>query len=201
MAESDDPVLSQSSTTEASTRHARGATLILAAFAAAKRRGRDDWQRMTVAVLKNRILAVDPEFREDDWGARTMADFVGEFTDLVTLDRTPKPPIVQLHDNRISQVPDEVPSALAPSVSGPSNDWLIRPDLWQAVTDYRSGSRYVWDGSAAVAIPADADPDISLPQLPSVDHDAAPRLAQRVHRGAERIGIAIWVIGNADELG
>jgi len=156
---------------EAAARRARGATLILAAFAAAKRRGRDDWQRMTVAVLKNRILAVDPKFQQEDWGARTMVDFVGEFADLVTLDQTPKPPIVQLHDDRVSQVPDEVQSAVAPSASGPSSDWLIRPDLWQAVTDYRSGCRYVWDGSTAVAIPADADPDDPGPQLPTVDRD------------------------------
>jgi hypothetical protein len=143
----------------------------LAAFAAARRRGRQDWQKMTVAVLKNRILDVDPEFREEDWGARTMVDFAGEFADLVTLDRAPKPPIVQLRDSHVSQVLDEVPSSAAPSAPGPSGDWRIRPDLWQAVTDYRSGCRYIWDGSTAVAISAHADPDDQDLQLPSVDRD------------------------------
>jgi hypothetical protein len=160
---------------DVAARHERGAELILAAFAAARLRRRDDWQSMTVAVLKNRILVVDPEFREADWGARTMVDFVGEFADLVTLDRTPKPPVVQLRDSHVSQVPDEVPSAAAPSASGPGGEWRIRPDLWQAVTDYRSGCRYVWDGSTAVAIAADADPDDQHPQLPSVDRDELRR--------------------------
>ncbi len=38
--------------------HAAGARLIFAAFAQARDSGREDWRRMTLAVLKNRILGL-----------------------------------------------------------------------------------------------------------------------------------------------
>jgi hypothetical protein len=94
---------------------------------------------MTIAVLKNRLLKLtDRSFREKDYDARTIAEFVRRYPDLLLLDDSIIPPKVSL---RTSDASAPAPTGVKPS--------RIRPDLWQAIVDYQSGLTYFWDGVAA----------------------------------------------------
>jgi hypothetical protein len=96
--------------------------LIRLAFWAARDKGKPDWWRMTTPVLKNRLLTLtDRQFKEQDYGAHTLLDFVSNFPEMLALDTTTYPAEVELR---------------------PAH---IRSDLWRAVTDYTSGEQYVWD--------------------------------------------------------
>jgi hypothetical protein len=71
--------------------------LIQAAFEQARIAGKKDWQHMTVAVLKNRLLSLTGgTFKEEQFGARTVADFVRKAGAIVELDDTRFPPVVSL---------------------------------------------------------------------------------------------------------
>jgi len=115
--------------------------LIRDAFDAARRSGRVDWRQMSIAVLKNRLLTLSGRsFNEADYGERTISDLVRRLPDLLVVDDSTKPPTVRL-------LPDEaVPNAHYIS----AGSLRIRRDLWNAIVDYRSGQRYVWNGSAAI---------------------------------------------------
>src|SRR5688500_10737704 len=103
--------------------------LLLEAFTMARASGKADWQRMTIAVLKNRILRLTHgTFRENDYGAKDFREFVGQAGDTVRLDDAQRPAIVELVEN---------PSAATPTVTSASESHSrvtsIRADLWQAV--------------------------------------------------------------------
>ena len=107
--------------------------LILQAFRQAWSSNKPDWYRMTTPVLKNRILALtDGRFTEARYGARSLTDFVTKFDDLITLDGSRIPPIVELRDQeRIHVTPSELERGPRPP--------RIRSDLWRATLDYASG--------------------------------------------------------------
>ena len=68
--------------------------LVLQAFADAKAKGKPNWQTMDLSVLKNRILQrTDRRFRENDYGAQTMADLVAQLPDLLALGAGRKPTV------------------------------------------------------------------------------------------------------------
>ena len=72
-------------------------TLIERAFAKAQESGRADWHKMTVAVLKNRLLDLtERSFRESDYGASTFLEFVRSHDDILELDTTATPPLATL---------------------------------------------------------------------------------------------------------
>jgi hypothetical protein len=120
----------------------RARHLIQRAFEEARRSGRVDWQTMTIAVLKNRLLDLTHRsFQEKDYGARTIAEFVRRYPDLLLLDDSTVPPKVSLHTS----------IAGPPTATGIERS-RIRPDLWAAIVDYRSGLTYIWDGEAALAV-------------------------------------------------
>jgi hypothetical protein len=132
--------------------------LIRQAFDRARSSGRPDWQQMTVAVLKNRLLTLTGRaFKEADYGARTMSDLVRLLPDLVLLDESTPNPIVRLLPLSASEGPPEL---------GPTS--RVRRDLWNSVVDYRSGRTFVWDGQSAR--PAQVD-DPELPNLPTQGPD------------------------------
>jgi hypothetical protein len=143
---------------------ARARKLIVEAFERARRLGRSDWQTMTLAVLKNRLLdQTDRSFREQDYGARTMAELVRRYPDLVLLDDGTSPPSVRLLEGEAATIE-----------AAPANRDRIRSDLWTSVVDYRSGRVYVWDGIAAIPVDADADTatlDSILPTLSAAELD------------------------------
>jgi hypothetical protein len=140
----------------------RARDLIIKAFEAARRGGRPDWQTMTVAVLKNRLLNVsDRSFREKDYGARTVGEFVRRYPDLLLLDDSSQPAKVRL---RTTNIRSSTPGAVEQS--------RIRPDLWSAIVDYQSGFTYVWDG--LIAQPMDASAARGAKEarvLPTLDRD------------------------------
>lgn len=131
--------------------------LILQAFEQAKASGKSEWYRMTIAVLKNRLLNLTHhKFHEATYGASTFGDFVAGHTDLVHIDNSQFPPVVELR-----AVGSET---LAPGQRySPSARPRVRSDLWRAALDYSSGTQYVWDvldGQARPRQPGDSSPII-----------------------------------------
>ena len=149
---------------------ATGEQTIVAAFEAARVRQKPDWFEMSVAVLKNRILDItNRQFREADYGVDSFGEFLNLYPELVEIDATRRPPLARLRGIISSERSTQPDSAQTHS----SGRWTIRPDLWKAVVDYRSGARYVWNvGHAEVVEPADSmdgDPTALLPTLRSDD--------------------------------
>lgn len=133
--------------------------LIHRAFKAARLSGRDNWDQMTVAVLKNRLLDLtDRAFDEGDYGARSVTDLVRRLPDLLAVDEETVPPRVRL-----------VQTARTGS-SPPTDDGSkVREDLWNATVDYRSQTSYLWDGSRARRV-EELDPNEQrrYPELPTI---------------------------------
>jgi hypothetical protein len=134
--------------------------LIRDAFEAAWRGGRADWRQMSIAVLKNRLLTLTHRsFTEADYGQRSITDLVRLLPDLLVFDDSTRPPTVRL------LAADEPPRSNQVATTAVR----IRRDLWTAIVDYRSGKRYLWDGSTA--LPEDdvsSDGKARLPQLPTL---------------------------------
>lgn len=131
--------------------------LIKRAFARAQESGRLDWHRMSVAVLKNRLLDLtERRFREIDHGASTFREFVRQHDDILDIDNTMMPPVAVLKG---------VSAASSPSVE--IKPFRIRDDLWRAVLDFSSGKRYVWDTDRKLATSEDA----SGPEIPTISAD------------------------------
>src|SRR5712671_4654504 len=125
--------------------------MIRLAFWAAHERGKPDWWRMTTAVLKNRLLTLtDRQFSEADYGARTLIEFASKFPELISIDTTTYPPEVALRPTR------------------------IKPDLWRAAIDYRSGTVYVWDPVHQRARERTVSDNAAL-QLPTLTKDHLTR--------------------------
>ena len=134
--------------------------LIRRAFEQARASGKPDWHRMTSAVLKNRLLSLtDNSFNEEEYGASTFMMFISKCSDLVDVDKSRFPPIVELRD---SELEDLAPSHVDSTSSRPR----IRSDLWQASLDYSSGTQYVWDLTDRMARPIRFGE--SSPTIPSV---------------------------------
>ena len=128
--------------------------LIVSAFQEARRLGKQDWRRMTTAVLKNRLLDLTGRrFNEAQYGATSFMEFVSHFPDILQADDSVFPPIVELYggnaDRKSSLGGDHTQGA-----------YHIRSDLWQAALDYSSGTTYVWDLDRKEARPGqDLDPN------------------------------------------
>ena len=121
--------------------------LIIRAYEEARRSGKTGWKRMTTAVLKNRLLDLtDRSFDESKYGASSLIDFVLRHSDMLSIDKSEFPPIVELNASVMLPKSEE-------DVSTPR--YRIRQDLWQAAIDYSSGTRYVWDVHTNEAIPSD----------------------------------------------
>ncbi|MFP8960764.1 hypothetical protein ACLIYP_09395 [Streptomyces nanhaiensis] len=140
-----------------------GRELITQAFEAAKRSGSPNWTEMTTAVLKNRLLDItDRAFRESDYGARSIADFIKIYPDMLALDFSAAPPKVRLIDG----------SRRKGTESPPAGRGRIRPDLWRSVMDYRSGEDYRWNGNQAVPARSPlSEEEEALPSLPTVSSE------------------------------
>jgi hypothetical protein len=134
--------------------------LIQSAFAQANKSGKSEWHRMTIAVLKNRLLTLtNGQFKETAFGAQTMRDFVKLASDIVRLDDDGHLPVVVL----LAEEPTEVPRESPPSIR-------VRADLWRAIVDYSSHSTFVWDSERNCARAKLVTDD--LPALPTItDND------------------------------
>ncbi|NEA62577.1 hypothetical protein [Streptomyces sp. SID12488] len=118
---------------------------------------------MTTAVLKNRLLDItNRAFKETDYGARDIAAFVKAYPDLLALDSSTIPPKVRLIDTSLTDSKN-APAAIR---------GRIRPDLWRATMDYRSGNIYHWDGKQAIAVhPTAPSTDSTLPEMPTISSE------------------------------
>ncbi len=134
--------------------------LILQAFERAKSKGIQEWRRMTVAVLKNRLLDLTKgTFHERAFGASTFSDFVRQYPELLCLDASTRPPTVVLLDVVQDQ---ERPKTTTPSpLTG-----RIRRDLWESIMDFTSGRSFGWDATTGQARPL--LPEEELPRLPTI---------------------------------
>lgn len=122
---------------------------------------------MKTAVLKNRLLDLTERgFNESDWGADSFREFVERFDDVVAIVPEERPLAVRLLVDDRSEVATEGDAGTRPPDPGPR--FRIRKDLWDAVLDYSSGTRYAWDGRRAVALDegASAERTDLLPTLP-----------------------------------
>jgi hypothetical protein len=134
--------------------------LIQSAFEQASKSGKPDWYRMTIAVLKNRLLTLtNGQFKETTFGAQTMRDFIKLAGDIVRLDDAGHLPVVVL----LGEEPVEMPRESPPRIR-------VRADLWRAIVDYSSHSTFVWDqegNRARMKLVTD-----DLPILPTItEHD------------------------------
>ena len=113
--------------------------LILRAFEEAYLSGKPDWRRMTTAVLKNRLLSsTNRDFNETRYGATSFMGFVSGYPDVLRVDRSQFPPVVELIGEEWGFLTKKVDAGIG-------KPYRIRVDLWQAALDYSSGTRYVWD--------------------------------------------------------
>ncbi|HET7502800.1 MAG TPA: hypothetical protein VFK02_17380 [Kofleriaceae bacterium] len=128
--------------------------LLERAFWSARVTGKRDWNRMIVAVLKNRLLQLtNRSFREEDFGASSLLELVARHADLVAVDRSVKPVVV------------EWVGTPAPPRSD-ARVGRVRPDLWRAVLDFSSGLEYEWDARSRQARPVEsADPANRMPTV------------------------------------
>lgn len=150
--------------------------LILRAFQQAWSSDKPDWYRMTVAVLKNRMLSLtDSKFSEANYHARSFMDFLSHYGDITTLDRSRFPPVVELREDERSRIAPLEPGRGAGRPR-------IRSDLWQATLDYASEQTYVWDANANRARPQ--NPGEEYPAIPTITTD----------------GLQQWRVGFVDTL-
>ena len=135
------------------------ADLVRRAFQLARDSGKEEWRKMTIPVLKNRILMVTGgHFREPEFGAHSFREFLGGLPEgLITLDESQSPGFV-------------IFGAESSAGSAPRGGQFsrIRSDLWRAALDYSSGRRYIWDSSTNQARAATGE---SGPFMPTVTAD------------------------------
>ena len=113
--------------------------LITRAFEEAYFSGKPDWRQMTTAVLKNRLLSLtDREFDESTYGAMSFMEFLTRFSEILRVDRSKFPPVVELQGDEWGFLSKNVEA-------GTGKPYRIRFDLWRAALDYSSGVRYGWD--------------------------------------------------------
>ena len=134
--------------------------LILDAFHRARASGKPDWDVMTTAALKSRLLNITGNsFTEADYGFGSFAEFISNYSELVEVDKYKPHPTVTLRDANTLEEPDS--GSIRPAVGQ-----RIRADLWQATVDYSSGATYVWDLNIMRARPAERDdPNPVIPTI------------------------------------
>jgi hypothetical protein len=141
---------------------ANAPSLIREAFLKARDSGKPDWYRMRSAVLKNRLLLITAgRFDEEHFGARSFADFLTRFPELIRVDRSQMPPVVELIEAAASE------SLIVPRSTARGRPRL-RQDLWQAMMDFSSGIEYVWDqetSHARARLPTDGDDVTRMPTV------------------------------------
>ncbi|WP_419921758.1 hypothetical protein [Candidatus Poriferisodalis sp.] len=139
--------------------------LVFGAFQIAAQQGNSDWFRMRGSVLKNRLLDLTGRsFNEQDYGADGFSALVEQLPNLLLVDHTAKPFLVELQEPFRSEI------QLLCAVAEPSGDYRLRTDLWQAIVDYSGADPWVWDRKLDRAVTADGAVDPSdADRLPTLD--------------------------------
>ena len=120
---------------------------------------------MRGTVLKNRMLDLtERTFNEADYGADRFGALVEQLDELLAVDRSAKPFLVELREPYRSDI------TASESIGESSGRNRIRADLWNAIVDYSDAEGWVWDQSLAKAIPADEERAASdAYRLPTLD--------------------------------
>jgi hypothetical protein len=123
--------------------------LIISAFKAAREKGKPEWRRMSIAVLKNRLIQMTHgEFGEARHGASSIRELLARYPQLVKIDDQ----MIELLGNHSAE---ESGGAVQ----------RVRADLWRATMDYTSGTRYAWDQAAQRAREATEGDALIIPTL------------------------------------
>lgn len=169
--------------------------LLLRAFEAARSSGRNDWDRTTPAVLKNRLLdQTHKAFRETDYGAPSFGYFVSMFPDLIAVELVEgRQPILRIREEALSDL-ERLPSYRI----RPPAYVRLRPDLWKAFCDFRSGRTYVWNVGLSVAEEGQpGEGRILIPTLTAVEETSWREHFQSNIEGdlspEEQTALAEWV--------
>lgn len=186
--------------------------LILEAFAAARDAGKDDWHRMYAGVLKNRILDLTGHrFDEAEWDAPNFTTLLDRYQRLLRVDRTIKPPIVELMEGARAELsssseatrpaaPHEHPATESAAVD--SRGWRLRRDLWDAVLAVRDPDAFIWEGGTVVRVPQDEGTDsgshMRLPTLTGPELDEWQRVFAAAHAADDhfRAILESWAAGD-----
>lgn len=137
--------------------------LVQRVFEDRKAAGRPDWDRVSVAVLKNKLLDLtERRFDEKNYGAASMTALLRQVP-VVRLDEAVRPAIAVL-TTRSSEQPQPATAQPAP---GPRT--RIRQDLWRSVMDYSADSPYVLRNGYAVPLPHGDSAD--GPLLPTISRE------------------------------
>lgn len=179
-------------------RHEEGLELIRAAFEQARSRGKAEWQQMSIAVLKNRILALTHNtFAESAWGVARFRDFLALYPEAVVVDVEMHPARVTLRDAPSPNAP--VPPKLPDSWTGPQ--LRIRNDLWLATVDLTGTKTYIWRDGVAVPFPVGEAAGVDSPCLPTATpaemsqwrSDFSHRMLESPRWAGARTNLERWV--------
>lgn len=151
-------------------RLAEGEQLIVAAFQAARQKGREDWRRMTTPVLKNRLLSLtNRQFNESEWNVPTFRHFLALYPGLISVDNAQYPAVAELLIEHSSATPVEILGH--PRATPMTSRQRVRSDLWRAVLDYSSGTTYAWDDDQGAVTSVSDDQTDTGPRLPTVTRE------------------------------
>jgi hypothetical protein len=115
--------------------------IVAGAFEQAQGTQKAEWREMTLPVLKNRMITVaDGDFDEVDFGCPNLRYFVNEFPELLHV--TPSRPHWTVRF--LGAEPTAPNVAPKPPAATATARGRVRPDIWTASVDYRSGQTYVW---------------------------------------------------------
>ncbi len=154
--------------------------LLLEAFAAAKRSGKDPWYLMNAGPLKNRVLLLcGGRLPEPEWDSTPFTLLLQRFPDTLRVHFERHPPVVELleegrlessmasPDPGVSDTPRDVLSV--DLETDDARRWRLRRDLWTSVMSVRAPGVFVWKNDNAVHLPTE-DPDAvtDCPRLPTL---------------------------------
>lgn len=122
--------------------------LIVQAYEAAARKGKEDWHQMRGAVLKNRLLDITGQsFSERDYGANNFREFIEALGEVVAVDDSYEPYLLTLQPTYVAQIDS------SPSTTRSKTKLFIRSDLWNAIVNYRRAPQWIWDTQSREAQP------------------------------------------------
>ena len=146
-----------------------GEDLIRRAFDTARLAGKSRWDRMSIAVLKNRMLDLtNKTFDESAFGVSSFREWLALFDNVLELDTSRQPPWVRLIDAKGLAEPGV---ATSPRQLTLPPRWRIRSDLWRAVTDLGAAGDWYWDGDGAFFHPDALDDPTLAHEIPTLTSD------------------------------
>lgn len=170
----------------------RALALVEKAFAQAEERKGPSGRRMSLPVLKNRLLQLtNRQFKPVEYGAQDLKDLLERLTPRIILIRESGQIFAELRDSgsvratSVARRSDRIAkrTALVEAAPHVSESGRIRSDLWMAMIDYTSGRRYVWDETQGIARLANSEDP--RPSFPTVSADELDKWRSDFLEGAD----------------